>query len=121
MTKKARRTPEQLAAEYQRKANAARAKAAKLAREKETRELLELGRQAKERGLGGESSEVKALTAIGRALAHGASTGELFVKNTDGTKEAGLAYVLWRVNELLQPGDRELITAWWRSKNYREV
>jgi hypothetical protein len=52
MAKAPRRTPEQLAAHYQRKANAARAKAAKAAKDERMKLELELGRAAIAAGLG---------------------------------------------------------------------
>jgi hypothetical protein len=66
--KKQRRTPEQLAADYQRKANAARAKAAKAAKEKQLRLKLELGQAALDAGLSTPDQVAAAAKNLGGSL-----------------------------------------------------
>lgn len=92
MSNKTKRTPEQLAAHYQAKANAARAKAAKQARADETRAKIVLG-----------AAVVKA------------TLGDF--KWADHRHLEGLEYFFKRHTT---ERDWAAFKAWWRSKGYPE-
>ena len=74
MTTRTRRTPEQLAAYHQRKANQARAKAKKMAKDAKIREQIELGKAAQAAGLSGPA-ELQAMVQLGRVLAETGKKG----------------------------------------------
>lgn len=92
MERKARRTPEQLAAYHQAKANAARAKAAKQARTDETRAKIVLG-----------AAVVKAALGSLRAGEH-----------------HKLACLRRLFKAEMSERDWQAFEAWWRSKGYPE-
>lgn len=91
-----RRTQAQIAADHQRKANVARAKAEK---QKQAR-------------------RVKALLTIGQALVDGAATGKLTVDMGNNQTKGGLYYIIWRLKGLLSEDDKDLITEWWVETDY---
>ena len=67
MTTRTRRTPEQLAAYHQRKANQARAKAKKMAKDAKIREQIELGKAAQAAGISSKE-DLLALAKIGELI-----------------------------------------------------
>lgn len=92
MPTRTRRTPEQLAAYHQGKANAARAKADKLARAAETRAKIVLG------------------AAVVKATIEGLHVGDKF----------NLLCLNSLFREHMASRDWEHFEAWWRSKGYSE-
>ena len=107
MTKtRTRRTPEQLAATYQAKANQQRAKARKMAKDAKIREQIELGKAAQALGIA-DKDELVALATIGT-----------LVKQTFGRGSKlnmGKKFHLVGFGEMMQPDDEqaEVIGRWW--------
>jgi len=110
MAQAPRRTPEQIAAEHQRKANVARAKARKLAKQRETDELIALGKLAKEQGLDAGANDPYAI--LGRAV----------VKSALGTLHAGERKHLNVLRHLFSadcpPDDWKAFEEFWASNSW---
>jgi len=112
MALRPRRTPEQIAAEHQRKANVARARARKLARERETNELIELGKLAKAQGLAGGN---RPLEILGKGLVSRVLNEGLLVGGADNL--AGLRKLLARYLEVEEWAE---FADWWKAQGHPE-
>lgn len=110
MATRTRRTPEQIAADYQRKANAARAKAAKLKKQQELNELIELGKLAKAQGLagGGSPYEILGKAVVARASTDGVIMGSM--------KHFATLAALFA--DYVQPDEWAEFRKWWGDQGY---
>ena len=105
MTTRTRRTPEQLAAYHQRKANQARAKAKKMAKDAKIREQIELGKAAQAAGISSKE-DLLALAKLGELVPRSIGPG--------GKMRCGDKYHWAGFIALFPPKDseRELLEEW---------
>jgi hypothetical protein len=106
MTTRTRRTPKELAAEYQRRANRARAKAAKQQKDADLRAQIQLGKAAIAAGIS-SAEDIQARLILADLMI------EAFGK--DGTLRAGDKRHWAAIDFLFKPPEkaREALFEWW--------
>lgn len=112
MKTRTRRTPEELAAEYQRKANQARAKAAKQKKDAGLRAQMELGKIARDAGIS-SSADLQARLVLANLMI------EQFGKG--GTVRVGGEKHHWAaVDQLFKPSGeaRRALFDWWQDQGH---
>ena len=108
-TTRKRRTPEQLAADYQAKANQQRAKARKMAKDAKIRDQIKLGKAAQAAGLSAED-DLQAHLTLAQMMLEGFGTGGPL--GTKGEHHFEGMAKIFRIDQARRDGLRK----WWVSK-----
>lgn len=110
MTTRTRRTPEQLAAYHQGKANQARAQARKMAKDAKIREQIELGKAAQAAGLADED-DLQAHLTLANLLIRDFGTG-----GEKGSEKLGYHFAALEKFFRLGGAEGDRLRQWWASK-----